>query len=236
MNIRRFIIAGALILVGVVTTSVCDFNSQASVTTITNASLALVAFPGEDAGISDDDGKLYEIQLPPFEFRRSGAASPEDAAEAMFRACATRSPAHFVQHLLLGVCDGPIATLNKYAECLHSTRFRHGEDSLTFYDFAFNKRINPKKPFRAIATQDFDRESKEVAKLKFQMVSTYYGERFKSVDVAAESYDGLEYQTRIVVARVRNRWYAMPRCGSSKSFYEIADAMSLPSPEANEPG
>jgi hypothetical protein len=37
---------------------------------------------------------------------------------------------------------------------------------------------------------------------------------------------------RIVVTRVGDRWYAIPRCGSSKSFYEIADAMRLRSPGA----
>jgi hypothetical protein len=44
--------------------------------------------------------------LPAFEFHREGAASPEDAATAMFRGIAMESPKYFVQHLLLGVCDG----------------------------------------------------------------------------------------------------------------------------------
>lgn len=64
------------------------------------------------------------------------------------------------------------------------------------------------------------------------MASTYYGERFACVEVAAEGYDGLEYQARIVVAQVEGGWYAMPRCRSAKSFYEIADAMQLAPAEA----
>jgi hypothetical protein len=231
MNIRRFSIACTLIFVGVMAAIVYAFNTEAS---NTNPSLVPVAVQREGADPVDDGRTHDEIELVRLEFRRKGAASPEDAAETLFRACATESPQHFVHHLLLGVCDGPIDTLQKFAECLHSTKFRHGEDAFTFYDLPFGKGIDPKKPFRAIASQDFDRENKQVAALQFQMISTYYGEQFQSVDVVAESYDGLEYRTRIVVARVKDRWYAMPRCRSSQSFYEIADAMRLPSAEAKE--
>jgi len=56
--------------------------------------------------------------LPPFEFSRAAAASPEDAALALFQGVATESPKHFAQHILLGVCDGSIDTLQKFAECL----------------------------------------------------------------------------------------------------------------------
>ena len=200
MNSRRFTVACALIGVGVAAA-------------ISYALSAQVPVPDQ--------------ALPPFSFQREGAASPEDAAKSLFHACATESPKHFVQHLLLGVCDGPIDTLQKFAECLHSTKFHHGEDSFTVYDLSFGKQINPKKSFRAIATQDFDRENKQVAALQFQMMSTYYGEQFKCVDVVAESYDSLEYGTRIVVAQVGEGWYAIPRCRSSKAFYEVADAMQL---------
>ena len=198
MNSRRFTVAWALIGVAIAAA-------------ISYAVTARVPVP--------------DPALPPFKFEREGAASPEDAAKSLFHACATESPKHFVQHLLLGVCDGPIDTLQKFAECLHSTRFHRGEDSFTVYDLPFGKQINPKKPFRAVASQDFDRESKQVAALQFQMMSTYYGERFKCIDLVAESYDGLEYRTRIVVAQVGEGWYAIPRCRSSKSFYEIADSM-----------
>jgi hypothetical protein len=161
--------------------------------------------------------------LPPFEFRRTGAASPEDAATALFRGCAMKSPNHFVQHLLLGVCDGPIATLQDFAECLHVTRFAHGDESYSVYDMP--EPIDRNKPVRVIASEEFDSDDKRVDALQIEMMSTYYGQTFRSVDVAAESYDGREYRTRIVVARVNDRWYAMPRCRSAKSFYAIADSM-----------
>ncbi|MGC1276043.1 MAG: hypothetical protein WBC44_20255 [Planctomycetaceae bacterium] len=211
MNSRRFIIACTLVAVGVVTTISFGVNSQAA---------------------------TPDPALPPFEFHREGAASPEDAAVALFRGCAARSPRHFVQHLLLGVCDGPINTLQKFAEALHKTKFTHGKDSFTVYDFPIGKGINTKKPIRMIAIEEFDSEDKRVAALWVESFSTYYGETFLSVDVAAESYDGLEYRTRIVVARVNargnDRWYAIPRCRSSKSFYAIADSMHLPSPAAKQ--
>lgn len=166
--------------------------------------------------------------LAPFVFHRQGAASPEAAAITLFRGVATESPSHFVQHLLLGVCDGPIDTLQKFAEGMHETEFKHGNDSFTFYDLCeLRKEISPMKPIRVIAMEPFDTEDKQVAALEHQMISTYYGEAFMAVDVAAESYDGLEYHSRIVVAQLKGDWYAIPRCRSAKSFYEIADAMTL---------
>ena len=205
MNSRRFTIACTLIAVGVVAMISYTVNSQAA---ISNRSLA------------------------PFEFDREGATNPEDAATTLFRGCASESPKHFVRHLLLGVCDGPIDTLQKFAESLHGTKFSHGEDSFTVYDLP--KGINTNKPIHVIARDAFDSEDKQVAALQFQMLSTYYGEKFMCVDVAAEGYDGLEYQARIVVAQVQDRWYAIPRCRSAKSFYEIADAMRLTSPQLGD--
>lgn len=164
----------------------------------------------------------------PFEFHRKAAASPEAAARALFRGVSTESPKHFVQHLLFGVCDNSIDTLQKFAECLHETEFTHDRDSFTFYDLRDLRRgINHKKPSRVIASGPFDTENEQVRALQSQMLSTYYGEKFASVDVAAEGYDGREYQTRIVVAQVEGGWYAMPRGRSARSFYEIADAMHL---------
>lgn len=163
--------------------------------------------------------------LPAFEFHRKGAASPEDAAKAMFIGIAKESPKDFVRHLLLGVCDGPIGTLQKFAECLHATKFIRNEQSLTVYDLP--KGIDTRKPIRIVATQAFDGEDEQVKALQFEMISTFYGKRFVCVDVAAEGGDGLNYQTRLVVAEQNNRWYAMPRCRSGKSFYEIADRMQI---------
>jgi hypothetical protein len=168
--------------------------------------------------------------LPAFEFHRAGAASPEDAAKAMFLGIAKESPNDFVRHVLLGVCDGPIGTLQNFAECWHATRFNRGEQSLTVYDLP--KGIDTRKRIRIVATQAFDAEDEQVKALQFEIYSTFYGKRFVCVDVVAEGGDGLNYETRLVVAEQNNRWYAMPRCRSGKSFYEIADAMQLTPAEA----
>lgn len=173
--------------------------------------------------------------LAPFEFHREAAASPEAAALSLFQGVSTESPKHFVQHLLLGVCDGSIDTLQKFAESLHTTEFTHDGNSFTFYDLRELRRgINPRKAVRVVATAPFDTEDKQVAALRSEWISTYYGETFACIDVAAEGYDGLEYQTRIVVAQVDGGWYAIPRCRSARSFYEIADAMRATPAEANE--
>lgn len=201
MIIRRFTVACTLVVLGV----------------------AAAVASGVQAPAANSDPAL-----PPFEFHRSGAATPEAAAESMFRAYALRSPKDFTQHLLLGVCDGPIATLQKFAESLHATQFTHGDESFTVYDLP--KAIDRKQPMRTIASAEFDRNDKQVAALKLEAVSTYYGKIFRSVDVAGTSYDGRAYQTRIVVAQVNGRWYAMPRCRSARSFYAIADTMELKAP------
>ena len=173
--------------------------------------------------------------LGTFEFHREAAPSPEVAAETLFRGVATESPTHFVQHLLLGVCDGHIDTLQKFAECLHETEFSHGADSFSFYDLRNHRKgINPKKPMRVVALKHFDTNDKQVAALESQMISTYYAQTFACVDVAGEGYDGLEYQTRIVVAQIDGSWYAMPRCRSAQSFYDIADMMRIAPPESRD--
>lgn len=200
MNSRRFAVVCTLISTGVIGAILCDASSR---TAVGNPSLA------------------------PFEFHREGAGSPEEAATVLFYGCAAKSPRHFVQHLLLGVCDGPIATLQKFAECLHKTKFSHDEDVFSVYDLP--KSINVKKGARVVAIQAFDPEDKQVAALQFEMLSTYYGKHFMCADVVGEGYDGREYRTRIVVAQLHGVWYAMPRCRSSKSFYNIADAMRLTS-------
>lgn len=163
--------------------------------------------------------------LPAFEFHREGADSPEDAAKAMFLGIAKESPNDFVRHVLLGVCDGPIGTLQNFAECLHETKFIRNEQSLTVYDLP--KGIDTRKPIHIVAIQAFDVEDEKVKALWFEMPGTFYGKRFVCVDVAAEGGDGLNYQTRLVVAEQNDRWYAMPRCRSGKSFYEIADRMQI---------
>lgn len=187
------------------------------------AALALLYFalPHRRAFPTDFQEMLYPLQLV-----SEGAASPEDAAMSHFRACMTRSPELFSQNLLLGVCDGPIGTINAYAECLHGTTFSNGLDALTVYDLPF--RHLQEETVRAVESQAFDTEDEEVASLlRFSGVSTYYGEEFLCVEVSADDSDGVGYRSRIVVARVDERWYAMPRCRSSRDFYQIADAMPL---------
>ncbi len=174
--------------------------------------------------------------LAPFEFRREAAHTAEIAAQSLFLGVATSSPKDFVQHLLLGVCNNEIDTLQRFAESLHATQFSHDGETFTYYDLRDQPRdpvtersrmINPKKPLRVMNRAAFDVADPDVKALHFEMASTYYGNRFVCVEVAGEGWDGREYRTRVVVAEVGDGWYAMPRCRSSKSFYKIADAMSL---------
>lgn len=141
----------------------------------------------------------------------------------MFRACVKKSPKLFAQTRLLGVCDGPISTRRKYDECLEQTMFRNGTNAFTVHDLPKNLKL---PTLRAIASLAFG--TNDIAALQFQFLSTYYGKKFASVDVAAADAKGREYQTRFVVALLNDRWHALPRCRSSKDFYKIADAMPLP--------
>lgn len=175
--------------------------------------------------------------LPAFEFRQQRADNPEAAALALFRGVATGSPGHFVQHLLIGVCDGPNSTLQKFAESLHATEFHHGDDTFTFYDLRDqNKGIYSKKPMRVIGSAAFDPQDKQVVALQLEAVSTYGGETFMAIDVEGQDYDGRALRTRVVVAKVNGHWYALPRCRSARSFYKIADAMQIePRAESKAP-
>ncbi len=181
--------------------------------------------------------------LAPFEFRPEGATNPEAAAQALILGVATASPRDFGKHLLLGVCNNEVDVLNRYAESLQLTRFSNDGETFTYYELRDQPRdpgteksrmINRKKPLRVIASAAFVDADPQVKALHFEMASTYYGKRFVCVEVAGEGLDGREYQSRVVVAEVGDGWYAMPRCRSSKSFYQIADAMSLARAEAAE--
>lgn len=153
----------------------------------------------------------------------SGGSSAEEAAVMMFRAGVSRSPALFTRARLPGVCDGPVDTMNKYAECLHRTRYRSGDRLMTVYDLS--KRIRSHSA-RAVASQAFS--SRDVEILSAQFLSTYWCEdTIVCLEMTADDDAGREYRSRIVVARIENRWYAIPRCRSARSFYEIADAMDL---------
>ena len=181
--------------------------------------------------------------LAPFEFRREAAPTPETAAQSLFLGVATASPKDFVQHLLLGVCNNEIDTLQRFGESLHATQFSHDGETFTYYDLRDQPRdpetersrmINRKKPLRVIASAPFDPADPQVEALQLEMLGTYYGKSFVCIEVAGEGWDGREYRSRVVVAEVGDGWYAMPRCRSSKSFYKIADAMSLARTEAKE--
>jgi hypothetical protein len=177
--------------------------------------------------------------LAPFEFRPEGATSPETAAQAMFLGVATASPRDFGKHVLLGVCNNEVDVLNRYAESLRLTPFSHNAEAFTYYELRDQRDdsgrlrlITREKPIRVIASASFDSTDPRVKALGLEAAGTYAGERFVSVDVAGVGfYDGREYQSRVVVAQVGSGWYAMPRCGSSKNFYAIADAMQLASTE-----
>jgi hypothetical protein len=178
--------------------------------------------------------------LARFEFAPEAAPNPETAAQTMFLGVATASPRNFGRHLLLGVCNNEVDVLQRFAESLHVTQFRHDDTSFTYYELRDQRDesgrlrlINREKPIRVIASASFDSTDPRVKALNLEAGTTYAGERFVSVEVAGEGfYDGLEYQSRVVVARNGGGWYAMPRCTSSKNFYAIADAMQLTPAEA----
>ncbi|MEM6471587.1 MAG: hypothetical protein AAF802_18655 [Planctomycetota bacterium] len=88
----------------------------------------------------DATSKTVDSSLPSFVFRREAADTPETAAMSMFRGVSSESPKHFVQHVLLGVCDGSIDTLQKFAEALHMTKFDHDDESLNFYELRESRR------------------------------------------------------------------------------------------------
>jgi|GEM_PF-5063968 len=173
--------------------------------------------------------------LAPFEFTPEAAPSPETAAQSMFLGVATASPRDFGQHVLLGVCNNEVDVLNRYAESLRLTQFRHAGETFT-YDELREQRdaagrlriISREQPLRIVTSTPFDSADPNVKALELEGASTYAGERFVCVEVGGMGhYDGIEYQTRVVVAQVNGGWYAMPRCRSSKNFYKIADAMTL---------
>lgn len=204
--------------------------------------VAAVGFVSAFAYALNSPASLTDQVLAPFEFKREAAPTPEIAAQSLFLGVATASPRDFVKHLLLGVCNNEVDVLQRFAESLHATQFSHDGETFTYYglrdqrDVSGRLRIiNREKPLRVIASTSFDSTDPQVKALGLEAAGTYSGERFVCVEVAGVGYyDGLEYQTRVVVAHVGGGWYAMPRCRSSKNFYEIADAMSIAPTDANE--
>ena len=150
-----------------------------------------------------------------------GYATPEAAATAMFRACAARDPRLFVRARMLGVCEGKNDWHNRYAEFLHTTTFANGQGDVTAYELPW--KIRTGQP-RVVARQVFGKEHDRV--LTGLMLSSYYGEKYVCVEVAANHPNELEHRSRIVVAKLNDRWYGIPRLRRSE-FYRIADDMQL---------
>ena len=207
-----------------------------TVTCVVAAICLVGAFAFARNTYTSPDGQV----LAPFEFRPEAAPNPETAAQTMFLGVATASPREFGRHVLMGVCNNEVDVLRRFAESLHVTQFSHDGASFTYYDLRDQRDdsgrlrlINREKPIRVIANASFDPTDPRVKALDLEAAGTYAGERFVSIDVSGRGYyDGLEYRSRVVVAQVGSGWYAMPRCGSSKSFYAIADAMQLTPTEA----
>lgn len=197
--------------------------------------VAAIGCVGAFAYAFNDRTSRKDQILAPFEFRLEPALTPEIAAQSMFLGVATSSPIDFVQHVLVGVCENEIDMLQNFAESLHATKFSHDGEAFTYYDLCDQQRmIHRKKPLRVIASAAFDTSDPKVELLKLEAPCSYGGNRFVAVDIAGQDYQGLEYHSRIVVTQVRDGWYAIPRRRGSKSFYEIADAMSLAPTEGKE--
>ena len=159
--------------------------------------------------------------LKPFEFHREGATQRDVAAVNLFQAFVQNSPKHFVQNLLLGTCYDSIDVLQDFAECMHTTKFKTGDDSYCIYDLP--KGLDA-STVRVLASSELDSKDKDVAALYPLAIESYYAEKFGFVDVAADGFDGRQHSTRIVVATVNDRWYVIPRVSGSISFYAVADA------------
>lgn len=190
------------------------------ITAIVIQALALTSCRHEHP--SKDEQPLLGITTSQLMNRIEGANSPEQAAIALAEGISEKSPAKFLRHLCLGVCDGPISTVNKYAECMHKKNLT--DDSGAYSTLDLPSRIIADSG-DAIETQAFDQQDPRVGQLSSQMLSTYYGESFQCVWVTVQARVKHHYTFRVVVTSVSGRWYAIPRCKSATSFYEIADAM-----------
>lgn len=105
---------------------------------------------------------------------------------------------------------------------------------VSVFAISFLREYRYEKPLRVIAIAAFDTSDPRVKALELEAVTAYSRESCVSVDIAGVGADGLEYQTRVVVAKVSDGWYAIPRCRSSESFYRIAGSMSPASAETKE--
>lgn len=157
-----------------------------------------------------------------------GTKTPDEAAVEMTRAHLTRSPMLFMENLCLGVCDGPVNSINKYAESLHLTSFSRNSAAVSIYDLP--KRGVNFDSIQVNQSKLFDKNDKDIAHLiAISTISTYYGEEFMAMEVQIQNKANEQYTTRVVVTKVNERWFALPRCRSSEAFYKIADTMEFSS-------
>lgn len=143
-----------------------------------------------------------------------GHATPEAAATAMIRAISTKNHKLFVRTRLLGVCEGQNDWPSRYAESLHTTKFSNPSGAMTVFDM---RRRLMADTVRVVSMNKMNVPS-------WFGASSYYGERFASVDVSIANYDGVEYRSRIVVAEVSDQWFAVPRRGRCP-VYNLADTL-----------
>lgn len=153
----------------------------------------------------------------------TGSTTPEEAAVALVTGIIEKSPQKFLQHLCLGVCDGPISTRKKYSESMHTTNLKAGNVSASLFELA--SQIQPASA-NAIHREEFDTTDPRVIHLASEIMSTYYGTAFQCVWVSVETIHGVTYETQVVVTRNDDLWYCIPACKSSKSFYAIAEDMN----------
>ncbi len=139
-----------------------------------------------------------------------GFDSAEAAAIEMVRAIATRDHRLYVKTRLLGVCEGQDDWPSRYAECLHTTLFTTGDQAITVFDM---KNMLDDDKIRVVLQTELEVPSS-------YLVSSYYGEQFASVNLQIATSKGVDYETRIVVAKNSGRWFAIPR-RTKCSFYAL---------------
>ena len=153
-----------------------------------------------------------------------GAETAESAATAMVRAYADKDFELFMQTRALFECEdmdrgGP----NRYAESLHLTKFTSRDHAHTVYSLP--TRLNAETT-RTIVTHRPKLEFADAAMFSDKVPQ----HRHVFVDVAIEDHQKVRYQSRVVVIELSNKWYAVPRCYSSRRVYELADATSPTAP------
>ena len=149
-----------------------------------------------------------------------GAETAESAATVMVRAYAEMDFKLFMQSRALFECeDSQRGGPNRYAESLHRTKFSNRDHAQTVYELP--TRLN------AATARTVAAHTPTLAFIDAALFSDHVPhQRHRFVDVAIKGYDKTSYQCRIVVIEFSGRWYAVPRCYSSRRIYELADALS----------